>query len=606
METNNLIDSNKRKRIYKFKKKISDFYSSYFLSYKSMPVNNITIFWVAVFLGGIFLILGINTLSNKFLISIPTYGGTWNEGVVGIPRYVNPVLANSEADKDLTSLVYSGILKKDKDGNLVNDLASNVEESDDHLSFTVTLSDKAKFQDGKKVTADDIIFTISKIEDKDINSPLAINFEGINVEKVDDSTVIFHLKKPYIYFKENLTFGILPKHIWSTMSNEEFSLSVYNTNPIGSGPYKIKKVVRDTNNLPTEYDLAENKDYIFGRPYIDDINIFVYKNNDDLISALNSGDINATNYLDKSYFNKVENKDKEIISSSLSNLFSVSFNPSKNPSLVNANTRSALGLLIDKKEIVYSVFSQYTRKIDSLFPNIDILNTKDSSSSSISNIDQATKLLTKTITTVTTVGKKKKIQTQTVNLNQNLEINLTTADIDDLKKVADKIKADWAKLGINVNIKVYSLSDIGDIIKKRDFEALLFGSIINHDTDLYAYWHSSQRIYPGLNITGYTSKNLDKNLETIKNSLDEDDRAKALNNINQELSNESPAIPIYSNNSNYLIIDNSENIKDFIPNTMRESNERFVDVNDWYIYKEKVWKISYIKTLIEKLQNIIH
>jgi len=599
METNNLIDSNKRKRIYNFKKKLNDFYTSYFLSYKSLPVNNITIFWSAVFLGGIFLILGINTLSDKFLITVPTYGGTWNEGVIGIPRYVNPVLANSEADKDLTSLVYSGILKKDKDGNFINDLASNVEESEDNLSFTVTLNSKAEFQDGKKVTADDIIFTISKIKDKDINSPLAINFEGIDVEKVDESTVIFRLKKPYIYFRENLTFGILPKHIWSTLSNEEFSLSVYNTNPIGSGPYKIKKVKKDANNLPTKYELIENRDYIFGRPYIHNINIFVYKNNDDLVYALNSKDVNATNYLDQSYFSKIQNK--EIISSSLLDLFSISFNPSKNANLVNANTRLALGLLIDKQEIVNNVFSGYARKADSL-----ISNNISSTTSSISNIDQATKLLTKTITTVTTVGKRKVTQTQTVNLNQGLEINLTTADIDDLKKVAEQVKEDWAKLGINVNVKVYSISDIGDIIKKRDFEALLFGSIINHDTDLYAYWHSSQRIYPGLNITGYTSKNLDKNLEIIKNSTDQDERDKALNAINQELNNESPAIPIYSNNSNYLIINNSENIKNYIPTNMKESSERFVGVRDWYIYKERVWKISYAKTLIEKLQNIIH
>lgn len=599
METNNLIDGNKRKRIYNLKKKLNDFYTSYFLSYKSLPIYNITIFWSAIFLGGIFLILGINTLSDKFLITIPTYGGTWNEGVIGIPRYVNPVLANSEADKDLTSLVYSGILKKDKNGNFINDLASNVEESDDNLSFTVTLNNKAEFQDGKKVTADDIIFTISKIKDKDINSPLAINFEGIDVEKVDESTVIFRLKKPYVYFRENLTFGILPKHIWSTLSNEEFSLSLYNTNPIGSGPYKIKKVKKDANNLPTKYELIENRDYIFGRPYINSINIFVYKNNDDLVYALNSKDINATNYLDQSYFSKIENK--EVVSSNLSDLFSISFNPSKNASLINANTRLALSLLIDKQEIVNDVFSGYARKTDSLFPN-----DTSTSTFSISNIDKATKLLTKTVTTVTTIGKRKVTQTQTVNLNQNLEINLTTADIDDLKKVAEKIKEDWAQLGINVNIKVYTLSDIGDIIKKRDFEALLFGSIINHDTDLYAYWHSSQRIYPGLNITGYTSKNLDKNLETIKNSIDEDDRAKALNNINQELNSESPAIPIYSNNSNYLIINNSENIKKYIPTTMKESSERFVDVKDWYIYKERVWKISYAKTLIEKLQNIIH
>ena len=515
---------------------------------------------------------------------------------------MNPVLANSEADKDLTSLVYSGILKKDSEGNFINDLASNVEESDDHLTFTVTLSNKAKFQDGKKVTADDIIFTVSKIEDKDINSPLAINFEGTDVEKVDNSTVIFHLKKPYMYFRENLTFGILPKHIWSSLSNDEFSLSLHNTNPVGSGPYKIIKVVKDANNLPIEYILEENKNYIFGRPYINNINVFIYKNNNDLLSALNSGKIDATNYLDQSYFNKIENNNKQIVSSSMSDLFSVSFNPSKNPNLVNANTRRALSLLIDKQGIVNDIFSGYARKTDSLSSN-DILNNNAATSLYTSNIDQATSLLTRT---TTTIGKDKKKQTKTVNINQGLEINLTTADVDDLKKVAEKIKENWAQLGIAVNIKVYSLSDISDIIKKRDFEALLFGSIIKHDTDMYAYWHSTQRVYPGLNITGYTSKNLDKNLETIKNSLDEDDRKKALDNINKELSEESPAIPIYSNNSNYLIIDNGEEIKDFIPTTMKESSERFINVNNWYIYKERVWKISYAKTLIEKLQNIIH
>ena len=596
MQTNNLIDNNRKEIISKFKNKLKDLFSSYFLTYKSLPIKNIIIFWISVFFGFLFLILSINALSNKFLISIPSYGGVWKEGIIGIPRYINPVLANSEADKDMTALIYSGLLKKDKDGNIVNDLAYKVEESEDHLSFTITLKDEAKFQDNKNITSDDIIFTLSKIADKDINSPLAINFEGTEVEKIDEKTLIFHLKRPYIYFKENLTFGILPKHIWGNLTNEEFSLSSYNINPIGSGPFKIKKVVKNSSNLPTEYDLERNENYISGRSYIDYINIVVYKNNNDLLNALNSDEINATNYLNQNYFNKLDNG--EIISSNLSNLFSISFNPSKNANLVNANTRNGLSYLIDKKFITENILSNSARITDSLF-----VENSDAEDIKSTDLEKAQKLLTKTITTI---GKDKKKKTQIVNLNENLEINLTTADVEDLKKVAEKIKEDWAKLGIITNIKIYSLSDISDIIKKRDFEALLFGSITNHDTDLYAYWHSSQRIYPGLNITGYTSKNLDKNLDIIKNSLNEKDRKKALDNILSELNIESPAIPIYSNNSNYIVKKYSENIKDLIPKKMKESSERFINIEDWYIYKEKVWKISYKKTLIEKLQNIIH
>ena len=68
METDNLIGNQKKEKKSNFKKMISNLYSSYFLTYKSLPVYNITVFWIALFLGGIFLILGINNLSNKFLM----------------------------------------------------------------------------------------------------------------------------------------------------------------------------------------------------------------------------------------------------------------------------------------------------------------------------------------------------------------------------------------------------------------------------------------------------------------------------------------------------------------------------------------------------------
>lgn len=595
METNNLPENKFSKR--KLNEKIKDLKSSYILTYKSLSLEKINAFWVFVLLGFIFIIFGIEKVSESFLITIPTYGGTLNEGIIGTPRYINPVLANSEGDKDLTTLIYSGLLKKDKDGNLVNDLANNIEESDDHLNFTVDISPEAKFQDGVKVTADDVVFTLSKIQNKNIDSPIEINFEGVDIEKVNDRQVIFHLKKPYIYFKENLTFGILPKHIWENISDDEFPLSINNTNPIGSGPYKIKKVLRNSNNLPTEYDLEENNNYIAGRPYIDNINIYIYQNNDDLVSALNNGDIDATNYLDTNYFSKINNKDKKIISSTLTNIFSISFNPSKNSSLVNANTRNALRLAINKQEIIDQVFGGYATRIDSLFTN--------NQNNSAYDINNAKSLLNKTITTVTGKGKNKKVETKIISQN-NIQIDLATADIENLKKVANKISEYWQNLGATVNIKIYSLSDIMDVIKKRDFDALLFGAIMNRDTDLYAYLHSSQRIYPGLNITGYASKNLDKNLEILKNSLDQISRQKAIDSINKELEDESPFVSIYSNNSNYLINRDDLNVEDFIPKSMQDGNDRFINVRDWYIYKEKVWKFSYKKSLIEKLQNIIH
>ena len=591
----------KKKSFWKnLKKKIKLFFSSYLLTYKSLPTKKIAIFWGLSLLGVFFLLLAINTFSNRFMIEVPTYGGTLNEGIIGIPRYINPVLAVSESDKDLTALVYSGLLKKDKEGNIVNDLASNIEESDDNLTFTVTINNKAKFQDGTKVTADDVLFTLEKIQDKNINSPLAINFEGVTAEKSDDNTVIFHLKKPYFYFKNSLDFGILPKHIWGEMSSEEFSLTEFNTNPVGSGPYKISNIVKSS-NLAKEYDLTSFKQYINGRPFIDKIRISIYQDNKSLLAALASGNIDATEYLDTNYFEKVNNKN--IVSAKLPNLFSLSFNPNKNNIFSSKNVRTALATVIDKQDIINTIFNNYARRTDLIFSNKDEADDVALSDQDIKNSTQPTsgEVL------VSRVDLAKNILGNSLK-NKNLEINITTADVEDLKSVANKIAEDWTALGFTVNVKTYSLADIADVIKNRDFEVLFFGSITNYDTDLYAYWHSSQRTYPGLNITGYASKKLDTNLEILKNSMDEEDRYQAVESINKELSDENQAIPIYSNNFNYLISDKdlSEVIKNNIPTSMRDGSERYRDVNDWYIYKEKVWKFSYMKNLEEKLANIIH
>lgn len=561
----------------KLKKKFLVLFTSYLLTYKSLSSKKITIFWSLIIFGIIFLFLSINALSNKFIITIPSYGGTLNEGIIGIPRYINPVLASSDSDKDMTILIYSGLLRKDINNNIVNDIAENIEESEDHLTFTVKISDKAVFQDNTKITADDVIFTISKIQNKNINSPLAIKFEGVDVEKGDnENTVIFHLKKPYFYFKESLTFGILPKHIWENISDTEFPLSEHNTNPIGSGPYKISNIKKE-NNLTKEYNLSAFKDFIKGKPFISNLNIIIYNNNDDLFEAMKNKEIDSTRYSDIDHIKKYTDNKNLFINSSLPISFTISLNPSKNNLLGDKNIRNLLSNSIDKEYIVNNILNGQAKTNDYIFDkNIEINNIEAS---------------------------------DTNKVNKNIsEINLTTVDILDLKNIANAIASDWAKIGIKVNIKLYSLGDIANIIKDRNFEALLFGSVIEHDTDLYAYWHSSQRNYPGLNITNYASKNLDKNLEILRNSMNKEERDVALENINKEIKNESQVIPLYSTNFTYILKDKDlyDKLNNKIPKNINDQSERFLDIKDWYLYKENVWKISYLEKLIEKLENIIH
>jgi ABC-type transport system substrate-binding protein len=98
----------------------------------------------------VFIISGITLLyqvNRAFLVEVPDYGGSLTEGVVGSPRFINPLLAISDADRDLTSLVYSGLLKATSEGGLRPDLAESYDISEDGLTYTFTLKDNALFQD---------------------------------------------------------------------------------------------------------------------------------------------------------------------------------------------------------------------------------------------------------------------------------------------------------------------------------------------------------------------------------------------------------------------------------------------------------------------------
>lgn len=567
------IKNKNRNKNKNFWKKLSLIKTSYVLTYKSLPAKKIFLFWLCAILGIIFLFLAITTFSNKFLIEIPTYGGSITEGMVGVPRYINPILASTDSEKDLTKLIFSGLLKKDIYGNLINDLADEVLESEDKLTYTVYLNPEAKFHDGVKVTADDIIFTLNKVQDKKLNSPIAINFEGVSAEKIDDLTLTFHLKTPFYHFKESLTFGVLPRHLLEHFSTEEFAFSEFNIQPVGSGPFKIDSIIKKS-NIASKYSLVANKDYLGGRPYLDNIDINIYQNTEDILSALNDGRINSTAYLGYSSLERVDQSKRNTLSRNLTTIYSLSFNPNKNELLADKSVRSYLAKSIDKQEIINSVFGGYVTKKDFFFGDSTAINDSE-----LKNLE---KLEGKTL-------------------------NITTTDLIDLKQVTEKIADSWRAQGVEVNVIVYSVSNLAEVIKDRDFEILVFGSIIERDTDLYAYWHSGQRTYPGLNITNYTSTAMDKNLESLRQDFSEE-RATILNKINEELIKEMPAVPLYSNNLNYVVTnkDLATQLDQALPTNLLDKSERFVNVKEWFKYKEKVWSFSYKKTTVEKLQNLLH
>ena len=92
-------------------------------------------------------------INEQYTIVVPAKGGSYTEGVIGTPRFINPILAISDADRDMTSLVYSGLMRTLPSGELIPDLASSYTLSEDGLTYIFTIRDDAVFHDGTPISA---------------------------------------------------------------------------------------------------------------------------------------------------------------------------------------------------------------------------------------------------------------------------------------------------------------------------------------------------------------------------------------------------------------------------------------------------------------------
>lgn len=567
----------------KYKAKINTFRKHFGFVYKTLSPERVIVLWVLIILS-VSLFFGALVLFNhQFLIKIPVYGGNIHEGIIGTPRFINPVFASSEQDKDLTMLIFAGLTKRDQNGEINLDMAKSITVSEDGLHYVATIKEEAVFHDGEKVTADDIIYTINLIQNPLIKSPYRVKWEGVTVEKNSDSQITFTLKKEFPFFMEILSLGILPKHIWKNLSEDQLSLSDFNLHAVGSGPYLIENIAT-ASGIPTVFTLKAHKNYTLGRPYIDTIVLSTYQNEKYLLKAFEDGDIDRIHGISPEKVVSLSIATSSIKTSLLPRTFAVFFNPNKLSPLADKNVRIALQIAINKQAIVDQVLFKYGKIINTPYPFDTTAESSEYSPEKAREILASTKVMKKASST--------------------LEVTLATANTDEMKKVSEMIKADWEKIGVKTNISIYDVSDLNqNIIKDRDFQALLFGAITESPSDLYAFWHSSQRTYPGLNVSNYVSKNLDENLEILRSSDAKDERDAAYESVQKEFIDEVPGIFLFAPALIYITNDKNNSI---LPFYSYDNASRFLLVETWYRYTNSVWPKLYNKSILEMIQNVIH
>ncbi len=546
------------------------------------------IFFV-IFTGSTLLLL--QHINNNFMVPIPSDEGTIVEGVVGTPRFVNPLLAVSDSEKDLAALVYSGLMRKSGDGELIPDLAESYTISNDGLTYTFILRSNATFHDNTPVTADDIIYTISMAKDPLLKSPKKLNWEGVLATKVDDHTITFTLKQPFASFLENTTLGILPSHIWKNVPVEEFNFSDFNVKAIGSGPYEISKITKKSSGIPDSYEFVPFKNFTLGRPHILHFTIKFYPNEGDLLKGYRNGEVDQIDAVTGSEARALEDDGYNVETTVLPRIFALFFNQSQSTIFTDKNVVKAFTMAIDKSQIVTTALSGYGVAIDSPVPKNILGAAADTTDSTITpattSTEEANTLLDKAGWKVGADGIRQK--TDAKKKVVRLAFSLATGDTPELKQSAELIKADLEKVGAQVDLKVFGIGDLNqNVIRPRKYDALFFGEIVNHESDLFAFWHSSQRTDPGLNIALYTNAKADKLLESAGDTINPDTRKEKYAQFENIIRQDMPAIFIYSPKLVYVT---TPQLNGLDISHVSIQSERFSDIYKWYVQTDRVWKI---------------
>jgi peptide/nickel transport system substrate-binding protein len=521
--------------------------------------------------------------NSYFTSEVPANGGTLHEGLVGLPHTINPILAVTDVDRDVSSLVYAGLTRSDN-GTIVGDLADKWDVSPDGLTYTFTLKPGLKFQNGSPLTADDVVFTVNKIKDPGLKSPRSIDWSGISVQATDPNTVVFSLKVPMSSFLSDTTIGILPKSIWGNVSDEQFIFSGYNIRPVGAGPYKVGSITSDQGGIPTDYELDAWNGYAGGEPYLSNITFTFFPDLDHALTALSNGAIDSLSSIPPSAAAKLAPNKGEayaIDTAPLTRVFGVFLNQNKNPALADNAIRQALALSVDRSQIIDEVLAGYGIPVSGPVPT--------ASGSSTANVPAALALLSKAGWKLSPSGVLEKKPAKKGQASTTISFTLYTPDSADLVQTANILKSQWAKIGISMNIVSLPPSDLyQSVIRTRSYDALLFGQIVSKPSDLYAFWHSSQRLAPGVNVSMYTNSKADKLLDSIRTATSTEAAAPAYAQFVQTIRDDIPAIFLYSPDLIYAVPKSLHGIELTSATT---PSDRFQSVTKWYTETQQVWNI---------------
>ncbi len=520
------------------------------------------------------------------LQEVPKQGGEYTEGVVGRPVHINPLYSStSDVDQMLTKMVYSGLVRIDGNQRIVGDLAESWSVSDDGKEYTFVLRKGVEWHDGEPFTADDVVFTVHSIQDPEYLSPLRSIWEGVEVEKEDDYTVVFRLPEPSAPFLANMTIGILPAHIWQNILPLNAPLAEYNSKPIGLGPWKFSSLTKDKQGNIRSMTLARNDRYYGSSPWLDRVTFKFFPNFEEAYAAFKERNVDGLGFLpaDRKEEAREARRDVQIYTARIPQYIAVFFNEKNAETLASKKVRQALAYAVDKKMVIDAAVGGDGVPVRGPLPEGYVGYHP--------LLQEYSFDLLKAAALLEDAGWKINPDTRKREKDGDVfSITLTAPDQGEYVRAAEAIEKTWESLGIDVEVQLVHPSLIqSEVIHPRAYDALLFAEMVGSDPDLYPFWHSSQRGEKGLNLTQFADKRADSLLEEARTETDAQERGKKYIAFQEILVEEAPAVFLYSPLYLYPV---SQRVQGVTVTRINDPSDRLQGAVQWYIRTKKSLRIQ--------------
>lgn len=520
---------------------------------------------------------------RNYQTASPSEGGTYAEAVLGPINTLNPLYAGTSAELSASRLLFSSLYTYDTTGRLQNDLAESAVVDESQTTYTVKLRQDAKWHDGTNLTAEDVAFTIELIKDPETRSPLSVNWRDVTVKALDTHTVEFKLPVVYAAFPHALTFSVLPEHVLGDVQRATIRENTFSQEPVGSGPYSFRVTqVIDMNGEEKIVSLAASTDYYKGKPLIDNFDLHAYTTQEQIVEALQTGEVNAAADLSINSASQVDTHNYDVHPHAINNGVYAVFNTST-PILKDKAVRQALQVATDTAAVRKS-FTLPPPALDLPFIPTQV------DGDDLPKAPQADS--TKAAAMLDAAGWKLDGNVRKKD-GQPLQFSVVTTKNSQYEKALETLAGQWRKLGVVVNAKIVDTNDPAvsftqAILQQRSYDVLLYELSIGADPDVYAYWHSSQIGVNGYNFANYASAAADASLASARARLEPDLRSAKYKAFAKQWLEDAPAIGLYQSVAPYVV---NKSLQATERDTrLVSSQDRYTNILYWSVGTKTVYK----------------